>query len=452
LTNKYPSLSFGKPKFPKQQTESDVTERLPDRQRQSHAGRSHEQEQGSNSRPRHSYSEERNFERRPTDSANAYTPRSSTKGTTVNAVRRKDYDGKMDSGKPYEDSSTTRPRFTNTMDSRSPLSITYTTPASEFLYGTSVVEAALRSTRIPRRQHYKFYICAGENRENTKKDAEMERLARNKQVEVIKMSGDGLRLMDKMSSGRPHNGYILEASPLPRLPITSMGELTTKDNQFGFEVGVESQSKEEAAVNGTSNFVRIPTPKGGRKPMVLLLDSIVDPGNLGGIIRTASFLGVSAVAISAQGGANFSPVVLKASAGASENLPIFTVNNPTGFARDSKQAGWKVYAAVAPRSCTDSFKPVSSMSTEDLLDPLAEDPCILMVGGEGDGLPKFLRSKADVEIHIPSRGGNHIVDSLNVNVATGILCNAFLSKSKVERAPTEGQGEPQESPSSDRLF
>lgn len=452
MTNKHPSLSFGKPKLPRQHTEPDVTKRLPDRERRLHTGGSNEHEQGSKTRQRQSHFEERNFERRPTDSTNTYTQRSSTKGATANAFRRRGPDDKIDSGKFDEDSSTTRPRFTNTIDSRTPLSVTYTTPASEFLYGTSVVEAALRSTRIPRRQHYKFYICAGENRENTKKDADMERLARYKQVEVVKMSGDGLRLMDKMSSGRPHNGYILEASPLPRLPITSMGKVTTKDGQFGFEVGVESQSREEAAVNGTSNFVRIPIPRGGRKPMVLLLDSIVDPVNLGGIMRTASFLGVSAVAISAQGGGNFSPVVLKASAGASENLPIFHVNDPTGFARDSKQAGWKVYAAVAPRPSSESFKPVSSVSTDELLDPLAEDPCILMVGGEGDGLPKFLRSKADVEIHIPSRGGNHTVNSLNVNVATGILCDAFLTKNTVVRPPTEGQIDPQKIASSDRLF
>jgi len=450
LKNKYPSLSFGKPKFPKQQAESDLTKRLPDRQRQLYSsGRDPEQERDSKPRQRQSYFEERSFERRSKALGNAHPLRNSAMGFTANAAREKDYDHKMDSGK--SDEHPRRPRFTNTIDSQIPLSITYTTPASEFLYGTSVVEAALRSTRIPRRQHYKFYICAGENRENTQKDAEMERLAKSKQVKIVKLSGEGLRLMEKMSAGRPHNGYILEASPLPRLPITKLCELTTKDNQFGFEVGVDHQSREEAAINGTSNFVRIPRTRGDRKPLILLLDRIVDPGNLGGIIRTASFLGVSAVAISAQGSASFSPVVLKASTGASEDIPIFSVNDPTSFAQDSKQAGWKVYAAVSPRPSTESFRPVSSMSTEDLVDPLEQDPCILMVGGEGDGLPKYLRSKADVEIHIPARGGNHIVDSLNVSVATGILCNAFLSQSTVEREQTEDRGDAQD-PSSDRLF
>jgi len=510
----YPSLSFHKPKSEKYQQGSDSTNRSADRQKESKPGqeyhgseresrftnRSPESKNGapvSADRQRPPYSADRKFEgrqpysadrkpegrqpysadrkpegrqpysadrkfegrQRDTDSAAGYTQRSPVKRFGSDADANESSGpftmgrGKVDTFvKSDEDSSTSRTRTVKPVDTRLPISVPYTTPASEFLYGTSVVEAALKSRRIPRRQHYKLYIYTGENREAVDRDANLERLARKNQVDIVKINGDGLRLMDKMSAGRPHNGYILEASPLPRLPVTGLGEVTTKDEQTGFEVAVDYQSREDAAVNGTSNFVRIPKDRHGRKPMVLFLDSIVDPGNLGGIIRTASFLGVSAVAIATRNSAPFSPVVLKASAGASENMALFSVSKPASFIQDSRLAGWKTFAAVAPSKSNESQGSVTSMSTDDLFDPLSEDPCILMLGGEGDGLRQNMRSKADVELYIAGGGRSHTVDSLNVSVATGILCNAFLAKSKTGSVLSKDLEEAKESSPHDFLF
>ncbi|TVY94027.1 rRNA methyltransferase, mitochondrial [Lachnellula willkommii] len=476
----YPSLSFRNPKPEKHQQGPDYTNRNADRKKESSSrkeynGRERESRSTNRSpesknrapdsadRQRQPYSADRKFEgrQRDSDSAGGYTQRSPVKrfGSDADAtessgpftMRRGQGDTSV---KSDQDSSTGRTRSVKPVDTRVPISVPYTTPASEFLYGTSVVEAALKSRRIPRRQHYKLYIYTGENREAVDRDANLERLARKNQVDIVKVNGDGLRLMDKMSAGRPHNGYILEASPLPRLPVTSLGELTTKDEQTGFEVTVDYQSREDAAVNGTSNFVRIPKDRHGRKPLVLFLDSIVDPGNLGGIIRTASFLGVSAVAIATRNSAPFSPVVLKASAGASENMALFSVSKPAGFIQDSRLAGWKTFAAVAPSKSNGSQGSITSMSTDELFDPLSEDPCILMLGGEGDGLRQNMRSKADVELYIAGGGRSHTVDSLNVSVATGILCNAFLSKSKskTESVLSKDQKEAEESSSDDFLF
>lgn len=338
------------------------------------------------------------------------------------------------------DGQSTSSHFKKSIDKRMPISIPYTTPASEFLYGTSVVEAALKSKSVPRRKNYKLYIYTGEKRENIARDADLERLARRSGIEVARVGPDWLPLLDKMSGSRPHNGYILEASPLPRLPVTSLGGLSGQDERPGFNVALDFQSREDAAINGTANFIRTKNSS-GRKPLVLFLDSILDPGNLGGIIRTASFLGVTAVAISKNCTA-FSPVVLKASAGASENITLFTVNKPAGFIADSKLAGWKIFAAVAPSGSTTS----AFISTDDLADPLSDHPCILMLGGEGEGLRVNLRSKADVQLSIRGSGQNHnSVDSLNVSVATGILCNTFLktrstrkSASPVKQIPEVG--------------
>jgi 21S rRNA (GM2251-2'-O)-methyltransferase len=353
--------------------------------------------------------------------------------------------------KHHEFSSPSGPKFIQTVDNRIPISIPYTTPASEFLYGASVVEAALSSRREPRRKLYKFYIRTGENREDAGQDARLERLATKSGVEVVRAGNDWLRVMDKMSAGRPHNGYILEASPLPRLPVTSLGHLTSRDAQDGFEVSIDYQSREEAAVNGTSNFIKTTRRRHGRNPLVLLLDSIEDPGNLGGIIRTASFLGVTAIAISTRNSASFTPVVLKASAGASENVTLFTVNKPAGFVVDSKSAGWKIFAAVAPVKKYDAAMP-TSLSTDELKDPLSRDPCILMLGSEGEGLRWNLRSKADAALYIEGSPESHKVDSLNVSVAAGILCNSFLRRNnltKVAPLPEQSSEGPE---STARLF
>ncbi|TVY71320.1 rRNA methyltransferase [Lachnellula suecica] len=476
---KYPSLSFGNPKFTKQREEPDSSrqtsagrraprsgENYSERQRESpYTGRSSEpqrQEPEPTYRQRQSSSSERKgFEgrRQESDSADAYTQPKFAKRYDSGADSTQSSGpftmgkGRVDiAGKSDDDSSTVRTRFTKTPDNRIPLSIPYTTPASEFLYGTSVVEAALKSRRVPRRQHYKLYIYTGDHREKVDRDADIERLARKNQVEIVKMNNDGLRLMDKMSTGRPHNGYILEASPLPRLPITSLGELASEDGQTGFEVTIDYQSREDAAVNGTSTFAKTSKYRDGRKPMVLFLDGVVDPGNLGGIIRTASFLGVSAVATSTRNSAPFSPVVLKSSAGASEHITLFSVSKPDSFIHNSKQAGWKVYAAVAPSTDRSSKGRVSSVSTENLLHPLLDDPCILMLGAEGDGLRQNLREKADVELYIPGSGQSHTVDSLNVSVAAGILCNAFLGKSKKDGVLSIDHEDPQDGESSERIF
>ena len=86
--------------------------------------------------------------------------------------------------------------------SEPPLTIPYTTPASEFLYGTSVVNAALRYSH---RKFYKLYVYSAPERVITFQDNSMRKLGESKGVEVLKVKGEWLRMLDKMSMGRPHN-------------------------------------------------------------------------------------------------------------------------------------------------------------------------------------------------------------------------------------------------------
>ncbi|KAL9640057.1 MAG: hypothetical protein Q9164_000542 [Protoblastenia rupestris] len=304
--------------------------------------------------------------------------------------------------------------------SEAPLALPYTTSASEFLYGTSVIKAALQAAR---RKFYKLYMYDGDNREVRDQDAAIRKLALKNDLTVERVKGDWLRLMDRMSQGRPHNGYILEASSLPKLPVTAIQRV--ENPQRFFNAVLDHQSREDEAINGTNTSLKY-QPAFPRYPFILLLDGILDSGNLGAIMRSAFFLGVDAVAVSNHS-APFSPVALKASAGAAESLPLMTVAQPSTFIEACKRNGWKVYAADAPNE--SSTRRQKSLTSSNLGHPLRNHPCMLIFGSEGEGLRWKIQEKADLGVGIEGqRRGQSGVDSLNVSVAAGVLCEAFLRK------------------------
>ncbi|KAI1658184.1 hypothetical protein F4813DRAFT_357672 [Daldinia decipiens] len=311
--------------------------------------------------------------------------------------------------------------FRPSLPKDAPVRIPRTTAASQFLYGYSIVEAALKETR---RQIYKLYLYYGDSPQLIARSAGLERKASQAGIPVERVEDTaGLRMMDKMSEGRPHNGFILEASPLPQLPVRNLGPLT-KEPATGFTLELGHQTAEEAQVNGTSNFVKYVLPL-NRKPFVLLLDGVQDPGNLGAILRSAAFLGVNAVGITKGHTATLTSVAVKASVGASEVTQLFSISSMLDFLTKSKEAGWVVYAAVAPTGRPRESKNIT-LDRLDTYDPLSAEPTILIVGSEGEGLDKKTRRIADFEISIPNHSGSTMVESLNVSVATAILCSAFL--------------------------
>lgn len=349
--------------------------------------------------------------------------------------RRDDADGDVEAPQPRE-------RRNQMMA----MNIKYTTAASQFLYGKSVVKAALEQGR---RKLYKLFIYGGENRKDSKDNAIITRLAERRGVPITIIPNEDQRLMDKMSMGRPHNGFVLETSPLPRLPVKSLGRLEETLGKLGFHVELDHQSKEEEDINGHDTF--IPRKNNNApKPFVLLLNEILDPGNLGGILRTASYLGVDAVGITNRSSSTLTPVVLKSAAGAVEEITIFSVDSPVSFIEESRKSGWKTYAAVAPpdpklaQRHGDKF---ISTATVEMEQPLTSHPTILVLGNEGHGLSKPIKVAADYELSVPYSVQNSCVDSLNVSVAAGLLCHAFVrapaivkstaAKSEKEETSTE---------------
>lgn len=325
-----------------------------------------------------------------------------------------------------------------------PVVVPYTTAASQFLYGSSTVEAAIEANR---RQMYKLYIYTGSNRRNREKDDALAKMAERRGIKVEHMDEAGLAIMNKMSGSRAHNGFILEASPLPQTPVKALGEVPTDGSRPGFNIALGYQSREEAFINGTPDFII--TEPSSHKPFVLLLDQILDPGNLGAVMRTASFMGVTAVVLSKRGSAPVTPTVLKASAGAAETLTMMTTESVVDFVTGSQANGWKVYAAVPPK--LDGTRKQADIYGVESKDPLLEHPCILVMGNEGEGLSRQLQKAADVQVGIPNMGGSKVVDSLNVSVAAGLLCQAFL-RGKTTASMVYGSGLESASREADSLF
>ena len=140
-------------------------------------------------------------------------------------------------------------------------------------------------------------------------------------------------------------------------------------------------------------------------PLFLLLDGVEDPRNFGAVLRVADAGGVHGVVIQAYRSASLSPEAVKASAGASEHIPIAVVPNIKIAIRDMKESGISIVGAEADAD-------VSPWET-DLTVPLA-----LVMGSEGGGMRKTVREQCDLLVRLPMRGK---VNSLNVSVATGII-------------------------------
>ncbi|KAJ5138486.1 tRNA/rRNA methyltransferase SpoU [Penicillium bovifimosum] len=321
-----------------------------------------------------------------------------------------------------------------------PDTIPYTTPASEFIYGTSAVEAALRCSR---RQLYKLYLYQSMDEELSAGKVMIRKLALSKNIPVKMAFAGWSRLMDKMSAGRPHNGCILEASPLPKLPVRGLQAVPSISEEH-FRVELAPQTKEEAAVNGTDDRIQIyhPTPTSQdeqprhRYPVLLLMDGIVDTGNMGAIIRSSYFLGIDAIVLAGRNSAPMSPITIKCSAGAAENMPILHVKNEVDFIQRSKQNGWRFYAADAPGPGSVYLDYISAGDNQSKTElPFMTAPSVLMMGSEASGLSSHIKSHADAIVSIPGARHSPVlgvesdparIDSLNVSVAAALLMEKFL--------------------------
>jgi 23S rRNA (guanosine2251-2'-O)-methyltransferase len=140
------------------------------------------------------------------------------------------------------------------------------------------------------------------------------------------------------------------------------------------------------------------------EPLLVALDQVTDPRNLGAVIRSAEGAGATGVILPAHNSARVTPVVARSSAGAVEHLPVAVVPNLARYLNEVKGPRLWVYAADAAGM---------PMAEADLAGGLA-----LVFGAEGKGLRPLVRKACDAAVSIPLAGR---VESLNVSVAAAVL-------------------------------
>jgi 23S rRNA (guanosine2251-2'-O)-methyltransferase len=178
--------------------------------------------------------------------------------------------------------------------------------------------------------------------------------------------------LDRFADGKNHQGIVIE--------IALPGELT--------------ESELKTAVGN------LPSPA-----LLLVLDNVQDPHNLGACLRTADAAGAHGVIITKDNATGITPTVCKVASGAAETVPVYQVTNLSRTLRWLKEQGiWIIGAAGETRH---------TVYKADFTVPLA-----LVVGAEGKGLRRLTREQCDLLVSLPMRGQ---VESLNLSVATGVL-------------------------------
>lgn len=205
-----------------------------------------------------------------------------------------------------------------------------------------------------------------------REDARISEIGKLARAANIKIELRDVGELDRLASGDRHQGACLQMRPAAVLG--------------------------EGALDDILDKLAVP-------PLLLILDGVQDPHNLGACLRTADAAGAHAVIVPRDRAAGLSPVVRKVASGAAETMPLIQVVNLARTLRWLKERNvWLIG--------TDDQAPKSVYDT-DLKGPMA-----LVLGAEGPGLRRLTRESCDALVSIPMLG---TVESLNVSVATGVV-------------------------------
>jgi len=244
---------------------------------------------------------------------------------------------------------------------RRPESRRETKPSSDAVAGRNPVVEALRA-KIPAKE-----LLIAERTEIDERIQEAMRLAKNQNLLIKEVSRGSL---DGLTGTTIHQGIALVIKPFQ---YANFDELVDKAKKPGMIIG---------------------------------LDGVTDPHNLGAIVRSAAAFGADGVVIPERRTAAMSGSAWKSSAGAAARLPISQVTNLVRSIEDAKKSGFFVVGLDAEG---DESLPTFS---------LAREPIYVIVGSEGKGLSRLVREKCDVILSIPMQSD---VESLNASVATAIV-------------------------------
>ena len=160
--------------------------------------------------------------------------------------------------------------------------------------------------------------------------------------------------------------------------------------------------------------------------LLVFLDGVEDPHNLGAVIRTAHAAGADAIVIPERRAAGLTDVVAKAAAGALEHLPVVRVSNLNRALDEIKDSGFFVYG-------------VDERGTVDYDQLNYGSPAAVVLGGEGKGMHEMVRKRCDAIVRIPMAGK---ISSLNVSVAAGIVLFDWKRRHTVVQADSQADSLP----------
>ncbi len=180
--------------------------------------------------------------------------------------------------------------------------------------------------------------------------------------------------LDRMTDGAVHQGLVLS---VPEHAYADLSEITTGD-------------------------------------LIVALDGVTDPRNLGAIARSAAAFGASGIVVPTRRSVGVTASAWKASAGALARVPVAQVTNLTRTLQELQKQGFTVVGLAA-----DSDVTLAGLSTDVLTGPV-----VIVVGAEGSGLGRLVGETCDWRVGIPMAGG---VESLNASVAAGIVLQAVFA-------------------------
>jgi 23S rRNA (guanosine2251-2'-O)-methyltransferase len=232
--------------------------------------------------------------------------------------------------------------------------------SSQLLFGFHAVGVRIKTSPA---SVLEIYIDA------SRRDARMKQfVARVQEAQLRLIEADGLRL-SRMCGNHGHQGVVALVQPLPK--NNSLDELL--------------------------DGLTVP-------PLLLVLDGVTDPHNLGACLRVADGAGVHAVIAPKDHAAGISATVSKVASGAAETVPYFMVTNLARTLAELKERNIWV-TGLAGEASTSIYQCDFKVSTA------------LVMGAEGPGMRQLTRKSCDQLVHIPMQGA---VESLNVSVASGV--------------------------------
>jgi 23S rRNA (guanosine2251-2'-O)-methyltransferase len=216
-------------------------------------------------------------------------------------------------------------------------------------------------------------------------------------VEALKARRPLERVLVAQGAGGPRVQEIIDLARRASIPVR-FEQRSALDRLAG-----SSAHQGVVALGAARQYADLEQAASGE--LIVVLDGVEDPHNLGAIIRTAHAAGAASIVIPERRAAGVTDVVAKAAAGALEHLPVARVTNINRSLEDLKERGFWIYG-------------LDERGEQDYDRVDYGSPTAFVLGGEGKGLHEQVRKHCDMLIRIPMAGK---ISSLNVSVAAGVV-------------------------------